>query len=59
MRRVDEKFVARIKEMRSRGMTQEEIAVELGVVQGTVSFILRSHGLGGRLAQANKRRKRA
>ena len=52
---VDERLIVRAKALRAQGMTQEEIAVELGVVQSTISTILRQHGLGGRLAQANRR----
>jgi predicted transcriptional regulator len=43
--------------MRAQGMTQEEIAVELGVVQSTVSTILRQHGIGGKLVKAQKLRR--
>jgi Homeodomain-like domain len=56
---VDERLIAKAKALRAQGMTQEEIAVELGVVQSTVSIILRQRGLGGRLALANKRRRRS
>ena len=56
---VDERLIAKAKALRAQGMTQEEIAVETGVVQSTVSVILRQHGLGGSLAMANKRRRRS
>ena len=56
---VDERLIAKAMALRKQGRTQEEIAVELGVVQGTVSTILRQHGLGGRLALANKRTRRS
>jgi orotate phosphoribosyltransferase-like protein len=56
---VDERLIAKAKALRAQGMTQEEIAVELGVVQSTVSIILRQRGLGGRLAPANKRRRKS
>ena len=56
---VDERLIAKAKELRAQGRKQEEIAVELGVTQGTISVILRQHGLGGRLAQANRRKKRS
>ena len=42
---VDECLIAKAKTLRAQGMTQDEIAVELGVVQSTVSTILRQHGL--------------
>jgi predicted transcriptional regulator len=56
---VDELLIAKAVALRKQGRTQEEIAVELGVVQGTVSTILRQRGLGGRLALANKRVRRS
>jgi orotate phosphoribosyltransferase-like protein len=56
---VDERLIAKAKALRAQGMTQEEIAVETGVVQSTVSVILRQHDLGGSLAMANKRRRRS
>ena len=56
---VDERLIAKAKELRAQGMMQEEIAVELGVVQGTVSVILRQHGLGGKLVKAQKLRRRS
>ena len=46
---LDERLIAKSKALRKRGMTQEEIAVELGVTQGAISRILRQHGLGGKL----------
>lgn len=39
--KVDESLVAKAKEMRARGMKQDEIAIELGVTQGTISRVLR------------------
>jgi predicted transcriptional regulator len=56
---VDERLIAKAKALRKRGMTQEEIAVELGVTQGAISVILRQHGLGGKLVKAQKRRRRS
>jgi predicted XRE-type DNA-binding protein len=56
---VDERLIAKAKALRAQGMTQEEIAVELGVVQSTVSAILRQHGLGGKLVKAQKLRRRS
>jgi transcriptional regulator with XRE-family HTH domain len=47
--RVDQRMIYKIKELRTQNKTQEEIAVEIGVSQGTVSVILRSQGLGGKL----------
>jgi IS30 family transposase len=46
---VDERLIAKVKALREEGRTQEEIAVELGVVQSTVSAVLRRGGLDGRL----------
>jgi transcriptional regulator with XRE-family HTH domain len=56
---VDERLIAKAKALRKRGKTQEEIAVELGVAQGTVSTILRREGLGGPLVKAQKLRRRS
>ena len=53
---VDERLIAKAMALRKQGRTQEEIAVELGVVQGTVSTILRQHGLGGRSSEQRVRR---
>jgi transcriptional regulator with XRE-family HTH domain len=55
---VDERLIAKAKTLRAQGMTQDEIAVELGVVQSTVSTILRQHGLGGKLVKAQKLRRK-
>ena len=54
---VDEHLIAKAKTLRAQGMTDEEIAVELGVVQSTVSTIRRQHGLGGKLVKAQKLRR--
>jgi predicted transcriptional regulator len=51
---VDERLIAKAKALRKQGRTQEEIAVELGVTQGTISVILRQHGLGGKLVKTQK-----
>jgi transcriptional regulator len=51
---VDEPLIAKVKALRKEGKTQDEIAVELGVVQSTVSIILRRVDLGGRLASARR-----
>ena len=56
---VDERLIAKAKTLRAQGMTQDEIAVELGVVQSTVSTLLRRHGLGGKLVKAQKLRRRS
>ena len=56
---VDERLIAKAKALRKRGKTHEEIAVELGVTQGTISVILRQHGLGGKLVKAQKLRRRS
>jgi transcriptional regulator with XRE-family HTH domain len=47
--KIDQRMVHRIKELRAQRKTQEEIAVEVGVTQGTVSLVLRAQGLGGYL----------
>ena len=47
--RVDQRLVYDAIALRKKGMTQEEIAAELGVAQGTISTILRAHGWGGPL----------
>ncbi len=47
----DERLIAQIKAMRQRGMMQGEIAAEVGLSQGTVSYLLRRNGLGGRLVR--------
>lgn len=54
---VDERLIAKAKALRAQGMTQEEIAAELGVVQGTISVILRQHCLGGKLVKTQKLRR--
>ena len=40
--KVTEQLIERAKVLRRQGKTQEAIAVELGVTQGTVSKILRN-----------------
>jgi predicted transcriptional regulator len=45
----DEHFIAKVIVLRKQHMTQEAIAAELGVTQGTVSIILRKQGLGGHM----------
>lgn len=47
--KVDGHLIHRAKELRAKGYTQMEIAVELKVSQGTISIILRALGLGGKL----------
>jgi IS30 family transposase len=54
---VDERLIAKVKALREESKTQEEIAAELGVVQSTVSAILRRGGLGGRLISARRLRR--
>ena len=44
----------KVKALREQGMTQDQIAVELRIVQSTVSAILRQCGLGGRRAGDEK-----
>jgi transcriptional regulator with XRE-family HTH domain len=52
--KVDQRMIHRIKELRNQQKTQEEIAVEVGISQGRVSFVLRMQGLGGWLATQGK-----
>jgi transcriptional regulator len=47
----DPQLAEKVKALREQGMTQEQIAVELRIVQSTVSAILRQGGLGGRRAR--------
>lgn len=47
--KVTEQLIERAKALRLKGNTQEVIALELHITQGTVSRILRNNGLGGRL----------
>jgi transcriptional regulator with XRE-family HTH domain len=49
--KVDGRMIHRVRELRAQGKTQVEIAVEIGISQGTVSAILRKQGLGGPLVQ--------
>jgi transcriptional regulator with XRE-family HTH domain len=51
--KVNQRMIHRIKELRAQGKTQEEIAIEVGITQGTVSVILRTHGLGGHLEKSD------
>jgi transcriptional regulator len=44
----------KVKALRKQGKTQDQIAVEVRIVQSTVSVILRQCGLSGRLARAKK-----
>jgi transcriptional regulator with XRE-family HTH domain len=48
-KKIDQRMIHKIKELRSQNMTQEEIACDVGVAQGTVSVVLRAQGLGGKL----------
>ena len=48
------KLAEKVKALREQGMTQDQIAVELRIVQSTVSAILRQSGLGGRRASDKK-----
>lgn len=49
--KVDARLIEEAKKLRIKGRTQGEIAVELGVSQGTISVILRCSGLGGKLVR--------
>ena len=55
---VDGRLIYRAIELRKQGLTQAAIAVELGVVQGTISLILREHGLGGKLVRQTREERR-
>ena len=55
---VDGRMIARAMALRKQGLTQEEIALELGVVQGTVSIILREQGMGGKLVKPTRAERR-
>jgi orotate phosphoribosyltransferase-like protein len=52
---VDAQLVEKVKALRDEGKTQEQIAVELRIVQSTVSVILRRGGLGGPITNARTR----
>jgi Uncharacterized membrane-associated protein/domain len=49
-RPVDERFIEEAVALRKQGKKQEEIAAELGVAQGTISYVLRKRGFGGWLS---------
>jgi len=55
-RTIDQRLVYEAVALRKQGKTQEEIATELGIVQGTVSTVLRAHGWGGPLVKPQRRR---
>lgn len=52
--KVTDELIEKAKVLRAKGHTQEEIALELGITQGTVSRMLRSSGLGGPLIRTRK-----
>ena len=57
---VDERLITKAKALRKRGKTQEEIAVELGVVQGTISTpSCASTALAGSWSRRKKLRRRS
>lgn len=49
--KVTTQLIGEAQRLRGKSRTQEEIAVELGVSQSTVSIILRATGLGGYLVR--------
>lgn len=49
--KINEQLIERIKELRAKGRTQAEIAVELKLSQGTISYVLRRVGLSGKLVR--------
>ena len=51
---VDAQLAEKVKALRDEGKTQTQIAVELRIVQSTVSVILRREGLGGPLTSARR-----
>ena len=51
---VDAQLAEKVKALRDEGKTQTQIAVELRIVQSTVSVILRRDGLGGPIASARR-----
>jgi transcriptional regulator len=51
---VDAQLAEKVKALRNEGKTQDQIAVELRIVQSTVSAILRRDGLGGPITSARK-----
>jgi hypothetical protein len=53
--KIDQRMVYRIVELRRERKKQEEIAVEVGLSQGSVSLVLRAHGLGGYFPEARRR----
>jgi transcriptional regulator with XRE-family HTH domain len=53
-RKVDAALIEKVKALRVKGRTQEEIGVSVGVTQGTISGILRSNGLGGKLVRRDR-----
>jgi transcriptional regulator with XRE-family HTH domain len=54
--KVNSRMIHRIKQLRAQGKTQEEIAAEVGLAQGSVSIVLRAQGLGGPLKKIRRRR---
>ena len=51
---IDAQLAEKVKALRNEGKTQDQIAVELRIVQSTVSAILRRDGLGGPITSARK-----
>jgi transcriptional regulator with XRE-family HTH domain len=41
LRKIDDRLIERVKDLRAQGKTQEQIAGEIGITQGAVSRILR------------------
>jgi orotate phosphoribosyltransferase-like protein len=52
------RMIMRAMELRKRGLTQEAIAAELGLAQGTISIILREQGMGGKLVRMSRAERR-
>ena len=51
---IDAQLAEKVRALRNEGKTQDQIAVELRIVQSTVSAILRRDGLGGPITSARK-----
>ena len=51
---IDGQLAEKVKALRNEGKTQEQIAVELRIVQSTVSVILRRNGLGPRAPRRSR-----
>jgi orotate phosphoribosyltransferase-like protein len=55
---IEGRTILRAIELRKQGLTQMEIAVELALAQGTISVMLREHGMGGKLSRMSRAERR-